>query len=89
MVRASSYNTIFDKGNLPNWTNENFTVSQTVPPSKGTKRRVYKWINYNDEPVKGSYYQEELQKLLNNHYRIETVMKRRTLFDNTIELFVC
>ena len=56
MVRASSHKTIFDKGYMPNWTKEHFTVSQTVPPKRGTKRRVYKLVNYNDEAVKGSWY---------------------------------
>ena len=40
MVRASSHKTIFYKGDMPNWTKEHFTVSQAVPPNRGTKRRV-------------------------------------------------
>ena len=63
MVRASSHKTIFDKGYMPNWTKEHFTVSQAVPPKRGTKRRVYKLVDYDDEPVKGSLYPEELQEI--------------------------
>ena len=66
MVRASSHNTIFDKGYMPNWTKEHFTVSEAVPPRKGTKLRVYKLVDYNDEDVKGSWYSEELQEVLDN-----------------------
>ena len=40
MVRASSHNTIFHKGYMPNWTKEHFTVGTAVPPKKWTKRRV-------------------------------------------------
>ena len=31
MVRASSQTTIFDQGYMPNWTKENFTVTQALP----------------------------------------------------------
>ena len=88
MVRASSHKTIFDKSYMPNWTKEHFIVCQPVPPKRGTKRRVYKLVDYNDEAVKGSWYPEELQEILDNQHRIEYVLRRRTLPDGTIELFV-
>ena len=71
MVQASSHKKIFDKGYMPNWTKEHFTVSQVVQPRKGTKRRKYKLVDYNDEDVKGSLYPEELQEISDNQYRIE------------------
>ena len=46
MVRASSQKTIFDKGYMPNWTKEHFTVSQAMPVKRGTKRRVYQLMDY-------------------------------------------
>ena len=76
MVRASSHKTIFDKGYMPNWTKEHVTVSQVVPHRRGTKRRVYKLVDYNDEAVKGSWYPEELQVISDNQYRIEKVLKK-------------
>ena len=88
MVRASSHKTIFDKGYMPNWTKEHFTVSKAVPPRKGTKRCIYKLVDYNDEDVKGSWYPEELQEISDNQYRIENVLRRRTLFNGTKEIFV-
>ena len=88
MVRASSHKTIFDKAYMPNWTKKHFTVSQAVPPKRGTKRRVYKLVDYNDEAVKGSWYPEELQEISDNQYRIEKILRRRTLPDGTKELFV-
>ena len=63
-------------------------MSQAVPPKRVSKRRVYKLVNYNDEAVKGSSYKEEIQKISNNLYRIEKVLRRRTLPDSTKTLFV-
>ena len=88
MVRDSSHKTIFDKSYMPNWTKEHFTVSQPVPPKRGTKRRVYKFVDYNDEAVKGSWYLEELQEVSDNQYSIEKVLRRRTLPDGTKDIFV-
>ena len=83
MVRASCHKTIFNKGYMPNWSKEHFTVSKDVPPRKGTKRHVYKWMDYNNETVKGSWYPEEIQEILDNQYRIEKVLRKRTLPDGT------
>ena len=88
MVRASSYKTIFDKGYMPNWTKEHFTVNQTVPPKSGTKRRVYKLVDYNDEVMKGSWYPEYLLEISENQSSIDKVLRRHTLPDSTKELFV-
>ena len=59
-----------------------------MPFWKETKRRVYKLVDYNEEDVKSSWYPEELQQISDNQYRIEKVLRRRTLFDGTKELFV-
>ena len=67
MVRASSQKTIFDKGYMPNWTKEHLTESQTLPVRRGTKRRVYKLVNFNnDDDVKGSWYPEKIQEITDN-----------------------
>ena len=88
IVRASSHKTIFDKGYMPNWTKKHYTVSNAVPPRKETIRRIYKLINYNDEDVKGSWYPEELQEISDKQYRIEKVLRMRTLPNGTNEIFV-
>ena len=88
IMRARSHKTIFDKGYMPYWTKEHFTVSQALPPKRETKRRVYKLVDNNDTAVKGSWYPEELQEISDNQYRIEKVLQRRTLPDGTKELFV-
>ena len=73
---------------MPNWPKEHFTVSKAVPPKKGTMRRLNKLMDYNNETVKGSRYQEEIWEISDNQYRIEKVLRRRTLPDGTKELFV-
>ena len=73
---------------MPNWTNEHFTVSQALPVRRGTKRHVYKLVDYNNDEVKGSWYSEEIQEITDNQYCIEKVLRRRTLPDGTKELFV-
>ena len=83
MVRAKSYKTIFDKGYVPNWTIEHFTVSQAVPPRRGTKRRVYKLVDYDNDFVKGGWFPEELQKISDNQYLIDKILQRRILPDST------
>ena len=83
MVRASSHKTMFDKGYMPNWNKEHLKVSKAVPSTKGTKSRVYKLMDYNDETVIGSWYPEEIQEISYYQYRIKKVLRRRTLLDST------
>ena len=71
-----------------NWIKEHFIVSQAVPPKRGTKRRVYKLINYHNEAVKGNWYPEEIHEISDNQYRLNKVLRRRTLPDGTKELFI-
>ena len=73
---------------MPNWTKKHFTVSQAMPVRRGTKQRVYKLVDYNNDEVKGSWYPEEIQEITDNQYRIEKFLRRRTLPDGTNELFV-
>jgi hypothetical protein len=88
MVRISKAKGAFDKGYMPNWSKEHFIVDQVPEQRRGAKRRVYKIKDYNDEAVKGTLYPEELQKIKDNQYRIEKVLRRRTAPDGTKELFV-
>ena len=76
MVRASRHKTIFDKGYMPHWTKEHYTVSQAVPPRKGTKRRVYKLVDYNNKKVKGTWYPEDIQEISDNQYCIENCFEK-------------
>ena len=53
MVRISKSKGVFDKGYMPHWSKEHFTVEESPAPRKGSKRRVYKISDYNGVPVTG------------------------------------
>ena len=88
MVRISKNIGVFDKGYMPNWFKEHFTVDEVPNPRRGNKHRVYKIADYNGDTVKGVWYPEELQQISQNEYRIERVLKRRKAADGSTELFV-
>jgi len=74
-VRISKYKSVFDKGYLPNWTTELFTVSRIVKTNPVT----YKIEDYNKEEVSGSFYEQELV-LFNKKdelYEVEKILKHR------------
>ena len=66
MVRASSHKTIFDNRYMPNWSREHIKINKAISPWKGTRRRKYKFVDYNDENVKVNWYLEKLQKIFTN-----------------------
>ena len=88
MVRISKNKGVFEKGYLPNWSKEHFTVAETTGDKGRVNRRVYKIDDYNGESVKGTWYPEELQQITDNQYRIKLVIRRRKSPDGSIELFV-
>ena len=84
-VRLSKMKTTFEKGYLPNWTEQHFRVEGTSVP----KRRIYKLQNIRGEPINGTYYQEEIQSIGENEHQIEKILKRRNNpEDGTAEVFV-
>ena len=73
-VRLSKAKNVFEKGYLPSWTEEVFTVSKVVN-SKPPQVKVQK---YRGDELKGSFYMEEVQKVHKpEEYRIEKVLKTR------------
>ena len=73
-VRITKYRTIFSKGYTPNWTDEIFIITEvktTLPPT-------YVLKDDKEEPVKGTFYEPELQKVKEERFRIERVLKWRT-----------
>ncbi|XP_006813063.1 uncharacterized protein LOC100370495 [Saccoglossus kowalevskii] len=75
-VRISKTKHVFKKGYLPNWTEEVFTIVgrlNTQPP-------VYKISDYNGEMLEGTFYEEELQKIVKDDdalYIVEKVLRKR------------
>ena len=58
-VRISKYKRqVFDKGYTPNWTEEIFVIDNVLP----TKPVTYSIVDLMGEPIKGSFYEQELQK---------------------------
>ena len=72
-VRISKYKNIFAKGYTPNWSEEIFVI-------KGIENTV-SWayvINaLNGEEIMGTFYEKELQKIDQQEFRIEKVIKKK------------
>ena len=72
-VRISKYKKkVFDKGYTPNWTEEIFVIDKVLP----TKPVTYSIVDLMGEPIKGSFYEQELQKAKQQTFRIEKVIRR-------------
>ena len=70
-VRITKKKQIFDKGYTQRWMEEVFTITKiqlTVPVT-------YEITDYNGEEIRGSFYEEELQKTKQDIYRIEKIIK--------------
>ena len=73
-VRVQYKHKPFDKGYYPNWTDEIFTVERS---KSADNRIVFRIKDYSGEILEQIFYPEELQKITENLYRIEKVIKRR------------
>ncbi|XP_044019588.1 uncharacterized protein LOC122860011 [Aphidius gifuensis] len=73
-VRISNHKHVFDKEYKPNWTNEIFTITKI----NKTSPVMYKLKDYQENPIQGSFYNEELQKVRHSDIDlIKKVLKRR------------
>ena len=72
-VRLTKKKSLFEKGYTTRWTEEIFIVSKI----KGTNPVTYEVTDLNGELVKGSFYEQELQKTEQEVYRIEKILKRK------------
>jgi len=72
-VRITKKKSIFEKGYTPRWTEEVFTVSEV----RYTDPITYKLNDFNGEEIKGSFYEQELQKTTQEMFRIEKVIRRK------------
>jgi hypothetical protein len=64
---------VFRKGYLPRWTEELFTVSAI----QYTDPITYKIKDLNGEEIKGTFYEQEMQKSTQDTFRIERVLKTK------------
>lgn len=75
-VRISKARNLFSRGFLPNWSDEVFEVLVRYP----TIPRTYVLIDLKKSPLKGKFYEYELQKILKQNldfWRVEKVLKKR------------
>jgi hypothetical protein len=74
-VRLSKAKRTFNKGYLPNWTEELFTVVKCIE----TRPPVYLVKDDHGEILEGTFYAEELQKVskTDDVYKIESILKKR------------
>lgn len=74
VVRISKAKYFFEKGYTPNWTTELFKITKI----KITNPTTYLLEDMQGQPIKGGFYQEELQKTANpNIYLIEKILQRK------------
>ena len=73
-VRISKMKRKFEKGYLPNFSKEIFTISKQVPRDPP----VYKLKDYDGEELKGTFYDKELQKVIKSDdvYEVEKILKK-------------
>ena len=88
-VRISVRRRVFRKAYVGNWSEELFTVSAR----HATQPVTYAVIDTTEEPIKGRFYEQELQKLTkptdDHYYAIEKILKtRRRNTDGRREYYV-
>ena len=69
-MRISKYKNIFAKGYTPNLSEEVFVIKNTVP-------WTYVIDDLNCEEITGTFYGKELQKIDQQEFRIEKVIKNK------------
>ena len=73
-MRISKYKHVFEKGYTPNWTTEIFKVKEV----KNTYPTTYILEDYQGNPIKGGFYDEELSKTqFPNTYLVEKIIKTK------------
>ena len=73
-VRLNTIHRTFEKGYLPGWTEEVFVVHRVIPGPVPT----YKIHEWDETPIQGTFYEEDLQKVqVSDVFRIEKVLKRQ------------
>lgn len=73
-VRISKYKHVFQKGYLPNWTNETFIIYSVQPTTPPT----YKLRAENGEIIKGGFYEYEIMPTkIGDIYLVEKIIRQK------------
>lgn len=82
-VRISKARTPFQRGYTPNWSVEVFRIAKILPTTPPT----YSLEDYNKEPILGSFYHHELQKIQKpSTYKIEKILQHKQVNGETMVL---
>ena len=83
LVRIIKARLTFNRGYLPNWSEEIFLVYDR----KSFKEPQYYLRDYNGEDIKGGFYEKELQLVQDqNEYRVEKVLRTRRVNGKVLHL---
>jgi hypothetical protein len=74
-VRMSRTKALFEKGYLPNWSEETYVVEKV----QKTTPITYIIKDTLGEEIQGSFYSEELQKTDQEIYRVEKVISKKKI----------
>ena len=74
-VRISKYKKHFAKDHTLNWSEEVFVIKEI----KNTVSWTYVISEYNGEEIIGTFYEKELQKIDQQEFRIEKVIKKKAI----------
>ena len=91
-ARISKYKYIFAKGNMPNWSEEIFIIKKV----KNTVPQIYVINDLTGEEMSGTFYEKELQKINQQEFRIEKVLKKKgdklyvkwKAYDNSFNIWI-
>ena len=72
-VRISKYKNVFAKGYTPNWSEDIFVIKEI----KNTVPWTYVINDFNGEEIIETFYEKEFQKINQQEFRIEKVIKKK------------
>ena len=72
-MTISKYKNIYTKGYTPYWSEQIFVIEKI----KNTVTWTYVINDLNGEEIIGTFYEKELQKIDQQEFRIEKVVKKR------------
>ena len=86
-VKISKVKSVFEKGYLPNWTEEEFFVDSINTKFYPTS---FKLRDYNGEVIDGSFYRYEIQPVIRDEeiFRVEKILRRQRRHGNQMWYFV-
>jgi len=76
LVRIPLEKKTFNRGYDPNWTDHSYKVEKIIP---GSRKTLYKLVDNENNSFEKRFYPEEVQKISNESFKIEKIIKRKTI----------